>query len=60
MALNKVKKYYDIPSYDYYHGYENGEEIINEGTFSTNSYVMGMHYYNPDHDITEDRFLHKL
>ena len=40
----------------YYHNYENGEEITNEGTFLSNSYVMAQHYKNPEHDITVDGF----
>lgn len=34
--------------------YENGDEITNAGTFSTNSYVRGLHKAN--HDITIDGF----
>jgi len=39
----------------YYNGYKNGDYITNEGTFSNNSYVLGMHL-QPVHDITQDGF----
>lgn len=38
----------------YYHGYNNGDTITNEGTFISNSYAMGQHMAN--HDITIDGF----
>ncbi len=38
----------------YYHGYKNGDDITNEGTFVSNSYAMGQHMVN--HDITVDGF----
>ncbi len=34
--------------------YNNGDEITNAGTFSSNSYVRGLH--NTDHDLTVDGF----
>ena len=34
--------------------YNNGDQIVNAGTFSSNSYVMGLHKI--DHDITKDGF----
>lgn len=40
----------------YYHGYENGEEITNAGTFLSNSHVMAQHLRNPEHDIKVDGF----
>ena len=38
----------------YHKGYENGDEITNAGTFSSNSYVMAQHM--TEHDITVDGF----
>ena len=38
----------------YHEGYNNGDEITNAGTFSSNSYVMAQHM--TDHDITIDGF----
>ena len=38
----------------YHQGYNNGDEITNAGTFSSNSYVMAQHM--TDHDITIDGF----
>ena len=38
----------------YHEGYNNGDEITNAGTFSSNSYVMAQH--TTDHDITIDGF----
>ena len=38
----------------YNHEYNNGDEITNEGTFSSNSYALGQHMVN--HDITVDGF----
>ena len=38
----------------YNHEYNNGDTITNEGTFLSNSYVMGQHLLN--HDITIDGF----
>lgn len=40
----------------YHNGYNNGDEIINAGTFVSNSYVMAEHLTNPEHDITVDGF----
>lgn len=38
----------------YYHGYNNGDTIVNEGGITDSSYVAGQHY--PNHDITVDGF----
>lgn len=38
----------------YHHSFENGDEITNEGTFSSNSYVMAQHMV--DHNTTIDGF----
>ena len=38
----------------YYHGYNNGDTITNEGLFIANSYVLGQHLVN--HDIKVDGF----
>lgn len=38
----------------YHQGYNNGDEITNAGTFSSNSYVMAQHM--TEHDITIDGF----
>ena len=38
----------------YYHGYNNGDTITNEGLFIANAYVLGQHLVN--HDITVDGF----
>ena len=38
----------------YHQGYENGDTITNEGTFSSNSYAMAQHMVN--HDTTIDGF----
>lgn len=38
----------------YSYEYDNGEEIINEGVFSANSYVLGLHEVN--HDTSVDGF----
>lgn len=40
----------------YHSGYNNGDTIINEGTFVSNSYVMAEHLTDPEHDITVDGF----
>lgn len=36
--------------------YSNGDEITNKGTFMQNSYVLGVHKRNPEHNIKEDGF----
>ena len=36
--------------------YSNGDEITNKGTFMKNSYVLGLHKKNPEHNIKEDGF----
>lgn len=38
----------------YHHSYENGDQITNAGTFSSNSYVMAQHM--TEHDIKIDGF----
>ena len=38
----------------YHYSFENGDEITNEGTFSSNSYVMAQHMVN--HNTTIDGF----
>lgn len=38
----------------YYHGYNNGDTITNEGVFMNNAYVLGQHLVN--HDIKVDGF----
>lgn len=40
----------------YHNGYNNGDQITNEGTFVSNSYVMAEHLTNPEHDIKVDGF----
>lgn len=40
----------------YHSGYNNGDKIINEGTFVSNSYVMAEHMVNPEHNIKVDGF----
>ena len=40
----------------YHNGYNNGDEIVNAGTFVSNSYVMAEHLTNPEHDIKVDGF----
>lgn len=38
----------------YYKGYSNGDDIVNEGTFSLNSYILAQHTVN--HNTSEDGF----